>query len=476
MEHARITDVQNMSSSQSATAAEPRSRPVGATEYSWCKAVPGGTGITALALLLFKPPDLLLLQNALQKLQLSHPILNSKLHFSPDSESYSFITPATPQLQIHSFDLESTSKIIQTLDSGPSISPFHSIFEHEFNKNSWQNPDPSSDTDLFFASVYTLQDETWVLALRLHTAACDRTSIVALRRELLGLVVGVAGVESEFIGDGEVSLGIEEYIPSGQGNKPFWARGFDMLGYSLNSFRFSNLGFKDTVSPRGSCVIRLQFSEEETIGIMSKCEDREIKLCGLLSAAGLSACYSVKGVPDNQWEKYAVTTLIDCRSILDPVLSSNHIGFYHSAILNSHDVKAGEDLWELAKRIYTSFMSSKYNKKHFTDMADLNFLMCKAIDNPGLTASGSLRTAVLSVFEDPIVDNSSKLDEAIGLKDSIGCGSIHGVGPSIAIFDTVRDGKLDCSFVYPSPLHSREQMQELVDEMKRIILEDGFGG
>lgn len=153
----------------------------------------------------------------------------------------------------------------------------------------------------------------------------------------------------------------------------------------------------------------------------------------------------------------------------------NVAGFYHSAILNSHDVKGGEDLWELAKQIYSSFKSAKNNKKHFTDMADLNFLMCKAIENPGLTTSGSLRTSVLSVFEDPIIENSSQLDEAIRLKDFIGCGSIHGVGPSIAIFDTIRDGKLDCSFVYPSPLHSREQMRGFVDEMKRIILEDGFG-
>ncbi|XP_075488056.1 uncharacterized protein LOC142527202 [Primulina tabacum] len=463
----------NMSSSRPATTADPKSRTVGATEHSWCKAVPGGTGITVLALLLFKPPDLHHLQNALHKLQSSHPILNSKLHFNPAPESFSYITPATPQIQIQPFDLESTSKILQTLDSGPSVSPFHSILEHELNKNSWENPDPSSDTDLFFASVYTLQDETRVLALRLHTSACDRTSIAALRRELLRLM---EGVESEFTGNGEVSLGIEEYIPSGQGNKPFWARGFDMLGYSLNSFRFSNLNFKDIVSPRGSRVIRLQFNGEETMWITSKCEDREIKLCGLLAAAGLSACHSLKEIPVDQWEKYAVTTLVDCRSILDPVLSGNHIGFYHSAILNSHDVNGGEDLWELAKQIYMSFMSAKNNKKHFTDMTDLNFLMCKAIENPGLTASGSLRTAVLSVFENPIIDDSSKLDEAIGLKDSIGCGSIHGVGPSIAIFDTIRDGKLDCSFVYPSPLHSREQMREFVDAMKRIILEDGFGG
>uniref|UniRef100_A0A2P2IYP7 Uncharacterized protein n=1 Tax=Rhizophora mucronata TaxID=61149 RepID=A0A2P2IYP7_RHIMU len=42
----------------------------------------------------------------------------------------------------------------------------------------------------------------------------------------------------------------------------------------------------------------------------------------------------------------------------------------------------------------------------------------------------------------------------------------------MAIFDTIRDGKLDCVCVYPSPLHSRQQMQEFVSNMK-IILVDG---
>lgn len=63
----------------------------------------------------------------------------------------------------------------------------------------------------------------------------------------------------------------------------------------------------------------------------------------------------------------------------------------------------------------------------------------------------------------------------MGLEDFIGCASVHGVGPSIAIFDTIRDEKLDCACVYPYPLHSREQMQELVNEMKRIILDAGVG-
>ncbi|KAI8563000.1 hypothetical protein RHMOL_Rhmol03G0079900 [Rhododendron molle] len=231
------------------------------------------------------------------------------------------------------------------------------------------------------------------------------------------------------------------------------------------------------------------------------CMSRGIGLCGALAAAGLIAARSSKNLPDDQWEKYAVVTLIDCRPILDPVLSSHDIGmalssfpdhpsvtfqqrlsyvtllhlndtgFYHSAILNTHDINGEEKLWDLANRTYTSFSNAKNNNKHFSDMADINFLMCKAIDNPGLTPSSSLRTSFISVFEDPVIDHSSETHLELGVRDYIGCASVHGVGPSIALFHTIRDGELDCACVYPSPLHSREQMEELVENMKKILVD-----
>ncbi|KAJ0818109.1 hypothetical protein HanLR1_Chr00c0373g0745661 [Helianthus annuus] len=147
------------------------------------------------------------------------------------------------------------------------------------------------------------------------------------------------------------------------------------------------------------------------------------------------------------------------------------IGFYHSAISTSQEVKGEETLWDLATKVYMTFENSKNNNKHFSDMADLNFLMSKAIENPSLTPSSSLRSSLVSTFEDPIIENSSDHERELGLDDYIGCASAHGIGPSIGLFDTVRDGQLDCACVYPAPLHSREQMQELIAKMKTILLE-----
>ncbi|XP_019242162.1 PREDICTED: uncharacterized protein LOC109222246, partial [Nicotiana attenuata] len=237
-----------MAEQESSTTAAPpcefETRPAGNTEYSWCKAVPSGTGITVLALL-SKSHDISLLQNALHKLQNSNPILKSKLHYEPTTNSYSYIIPSTSHLQIQPFDLSSTAQILQQLKipNHTSISDFHLILEHELNKNSWVNTATSSDhsdTDVLFPSIYRLSDEKWAVTLRIHTSTCDRAAALALLRKLLELMSsekgkGInenegGGVESELGEKMEVGLGIEEYIPAGKANKPFWARGMDMVG------------------------------------------------------------------------------------------------------------------------------------------------------------------------------------------------------------------------------------------------------
>ncbi|KAL6133653.1 hypothetical protein ACLB2K_065887 [Fragaria x ananassa] len=136
------------------TSPDSIARPVGGTEYTWCKAVPVSTGITVLALLLTKPPNIPLLQNALHNLQNSHPILRSNLHFDSATSSFSFLIPPSPHLQIQPFDIPSMASILRP---SSAVSPFHQILEHELNLNTWRNPHPPSadtDTGVFFASTY----------------------------------------------------------------------------------------------------------------------------------------------------------------------------------------------------------------------------------------------------------------------------------------------------------------------------------
>lgn len=111
-----------------------------------------------------------------------------------------------------------------------------------------------------------------MVALRIHTSACDRAAALALLRKLLELVSSEKedgeGTELELLKKMEVGLGIEEYIPAGKASKPFWARGIDMVGYGLNSLRFSNLKFMDSESTRRSQVVKLQLNKEDTDRIL----------------------------------------------------------------------------------------------------------------------------------------------------------------------------------------------------------------
>ncbi|CAH8375775.1 unnamed protein product [Eruca vesicaria subsp. sativa] len=448
-------------------------RPVGGTEYSWCRAISGGTGIAVISLLLSRTPKLENLQNTLDKLQNYHPTLRSTFRYDSSTNSFSLATPADSRVQILPFDPSSTAQIIRD-SHDPRAEPHRIILEHELNKNTWIDPHRwiNDECGVFFVSLYDLNGEERVLSFRLNTGACDRTSAVTLLREFMRETT--VGERDGHVAEEEgLGKAIEEMVPSGKGDKPFWARGIDVLGYSLNAFRFSNLSFVDVEEPnRRSQVVRMKLERDQTLKLVAGCKARGIKLWAAIAAAAMISAYSSKKLTQDQGEKYAVVTLSDCRAILEPPLTPNDFGFYHTGILHTHDISGDEKLWDLAKRCYDSFTSAKNSNKHFTDMSDLNFLMCKAIENPNLTPSSSLRTALISIFEDPVTDEYSEQALAsAGVKDYIGCASIHGVGPSIAVFDSIRDGKFDCSFVYPSPLHSREQMGGVIRHMKAILLE-----
>ncbi|KAL9256054.1 hypothetical protein AKJ16_DCAP13688, partial [Drosera capensis] len=60
--------------------------------------------------------------------------------------------------------------------------------------------------------------------------------------------------------------------------------------------------------------------DEGGLGIEGGSEGMPIKRYGAHSAAALIAARALEGVPECEWEKYAVTTLVDCRAILEPAL------------------------------------------------------------------------------------------------------------------------------------------------------------
>ncbi|KAK8947232.1 hypothetical protein KSP39_PZI007101 [Platanthera zijinensis] len=452
------------------------SRPAGGTELSWCRAVPGGTGIAVLALHLSRQISLPFIRSSLRRLQLSSPLLRARLPSAASNSRPSFLISPSPSVEIELIPSDLLPQIAVASDS-PPISLFHSLVEHEMNRNCWAEPSEDEPAGVLFATIYELPEpDRSLLVLRLHTGVCDRTAGVAILKELVDAVAGgvdrtaLDGGEEEE--EGEVLLAIEDLISKEDSWKPFWARGKDLVGYSLNGLRSSSLPFMDTGSNRKSEVVRLLMEADQTKRLLAVCNAKGIKLCAAITAAGMLATYASKNLQNNQPETYSVVTLVDCRKYLNPPLNDKHIGFYHSAILNTHTLYGVETFWETVKRCHDSYSNAKNNKKHLTDIGELNFLMCKAIENPHLTPASSLRTGLISIFEE-VVDYDVILGQVqgLGVEDYIGCASVHGIGASIAVFETIRDGQLDCACVYPSPLHSRKQMLELVDDMKRILVE-----
>ncbi|PKA66825.1 hypothetical protein AXF42_Ash003482 [Apostasia shenzhenica] len=381
-------------------------RPVGGTELSWCRAVPGGTGITVLAFLLSHPIPLPLLRSTVHRLQISHPFLRARL---PSASAAA--TGGPPPHILISTDPTDVIEIVpsdqlQELAGAadpPPLSLFHFLLEHEMNRNPWAQP--AEPVQAFFATVYELPEpDRSVLALRLHTGVCDRTAGVAILKELVHLMS--SGGDDLERKEEEVVPAIEDLIRKEDAWKPFWARGIDLIGYSVNGLRSTVLRFEDAGSVRRSEVVRLVMDAQETRRLLGACDAKGMKLCGAVTAAGLLAAYASKNLHDSQPETYSVITLIDCRKYLNPPLESNHFGFYHSAILNTHTIHGGEGFWEVAGRCHDAYSNAKSNKKHLSDMGELNFLMCKAIENPHLTQSSSLRTALISVFEELVVFDS----------------------------------------------------------------------
>jgi hypothetical protein len=63
-------------------------------------------------------------------------------------------------------------------------------------------------------------------------------------------------------------MSVEAAIPPGKANKPFWAHGIDLLGYSLGSKLHALLPFEEPCMPRQTRLIRSSLSFEHTQALL----------------------------------------------------------------------------------------------------------------------------------------------------------------------------------------------------------------
>uniref|UniRef100_A0A7N0TH80 Condensation domain-containing protein n=1 Tax=Kalanchoe fedtschenkoi TaxID=63787 RepID=A0A7N0TH80_KALFE len=461
-----------MNNGDAISSVKPTVRPVGSSELSLCKGLQVGTGITAIGLLFSKDHGAPVLQNVLRQLQSAHPVLRSRLRYDPSTKTFSLVTLPAPFIELGLIDLKATSLVLQPDSPSP---PLVQIVEHEVNEDKWREiQDPSNNgLDTFCARCYELGDGTRVLALQFLTVALDRTAGNSLLKEFLARLASRGDADSTTQKlNTEIGAALEDLNPKKMA-KGLWSSGKSLLSNTVTSVGLNNLCFKDTKSlPRSSRILRMELDRAQTQNLLAGCEKRGIKLHGVTAAAGMIAAHSVNASRNNV--NFGVVMVFDCRPSLNPPPPSNFMGFYSTGILTPHPVGKNESLWDLAEKTQKAFTKEKKTNKHLTEIVILNTLFCKAIEHPALTPSSAQRTSLLSVFEDPaIMDGYHSTKELLGLEDFISIAAAHGAGPSITFTDTILDGQLKFTVAYPSPLHSREQLVEIVDKMKNILVDAG---
>ncbi|CAI5487461.1 unnamed protein product [Closterium sp. Naga37s-1] len=283
--------------------------------------------------------------------------------------------------------------------------------------------------------MYRLHEGRSLILFRAHTSVCDRKSAGIIVEDLLSFLddeVNGSGSRSDLGSANECSgnepnpedkdqsakiqtaelpvptlKDVESCIPPELSRKPFWAHGLDVVGYGLNSRRYSWLPFHDSSSERQSALIRSGLSKSDTERLKRACEKHNVTIFGAVACAALKAVASVKEL-GRKGEHFAVTTFLDCRPLLSHEITLDTVGFYHSAMMHTHQVSETSGFWDLAKRCHESTLHAIKNRKHYTDMGDLNMLMAQAILHPQLTPESSLRTSTVCSFFDALHERMQK--------------------------------------------------------------------
>lgn len=492
------------------------SRALGTSEANIVKALEGGTGITVRGILFGQTLSICPLRAALLDVLSSQPLLRS--HIIHKEGKLWLHIPKHPNIHIdlvHTTENEGLQQIqhvqdgIETPNEGIKTpcdgieAPNEEIntpLEKIKTPHDWTHyveeeintPYPAQlPHQAFQARLYLLPSHTSLLILRLHPSATDFLSGSLIATQLFSSLQHYIHLES--IGqlpndhdgnndvdgddhDHDIDGGhdedvamidlpcIEDGIPPGQCNKPFWARGIDVVGYGLVSRRHAFLPFNVPGKPTRSCLIRSALSTTATTKLLEACKQGQTDTYGVLMAASLKAVTDFKEV-GNRGEHYGIVCLLNCRKLLQPPIPDSSVGCYHAGMMRTIHATQAMGLMDLAKKCTCDFNEAVKNRKQFTDLADLNMLMVQAMAHPNLTHAGSMRTALISSFYEPVLETVGETEKELKVMDWVTGMSFHGVGACLALLPGIRDGALQITYVYCEPLFTRSTAQSLVDSI-----------
>lgn len=225
-------------------------RALGKTESNWVAAVEMGTGITITSILFDRRVPVISLKQSVCALLALHPRLRSLI--VQENGKFFFHTPEEVYVRLSEIDLSSEEE-----EDENSRERWHLITEEELNVP-FSKEYPIA---VFQPKLYLLPDSRSLLVLRVHAAAADMASTPTMVKQIVsslqkGSAINYRNVSGGIDSEEELLPSVEDAIPPGQANKPFWAHGMDVVGYGLSSRRHAYLPFDNTESSRRSKLIR----------------------------------------------------------------------------------------------------------------------------------------------------------------------------------------------------------------------------
>ncbi|CAI5466049.1 unnamed protein product [Closterium sp. Yama58-4] len=330
--------------------------------------------------------------------------------------------------------------------------------------------------------VYHLPRAT-CLALRCHRAVLDRP---AVRQLAMALVSALHRSQPAVTADSPehseaVSLPppLSSLTPKPPETRSYLTKSlsqaYDALGYVRNAMASSHAPFQpgraDFRTNRfRSSFACLRFSKQETERLLAALASRSCSLFSLECAAALKAVADAKQL-GSRTETFNVTSIMNCRPLLDPPLAPDAMGVFTSGLPLKQPANQDLPLWDVARTVDADLAASVGQKKQFTDMPVLELLFSTAMRTPTFSPECSLRTSFMSAITEspfpmdwPANEEEGHADGASGggdeglvpqLEGFVGpIFATHGVGPSISVGDAICDGELHVYINFVSPLFS----------------------
>ncbi|CAI5478524.1 unnamed protein product [Closterium sp. Yama58-4] len=346
--------------------------------------------------------------------------------------------------------------------------------------------------------VYHLPRAT-CLTLRCHRAVLDRP---AVRQLAMALVSALHRSQPAVTADSPKDLETVSLPPplSSLTPKPPETRSYlskslsqayDALGYVRNAMASSQAPFQPGRADFRTNQFRstfscLRFDKQETERLLAALASRSCSLFSLECAAALKAVADAKQL-GSRTETFNVTSIMNCRPLLDPPLPPDAMGVFTSGLPLKQPANQELPLWDVARAVDADLAAAVGQKKQFTDMPVLELLFSTAMKTPTFSPECSLRTSFMSaITESPFpmdwpaneeghVDGASGGgDEGLAPQVEGFVGPIfatHGVGPSISVGDAICDGKLHVYINFVSPLFSHDFIAGFVKLFKQYFEE-----